>query len=215
MVAVANTHDVMTDNAAAGSLAAQRRRESRRQEWTEQTRLAEMLDEYLDPADTFWTSLENKPLSRLSGIFQKRRGVRSGLPDVQVIWRGKSIFVELKSRAGVASKVQKQVRLEMLPAGADWWLARSACAALMALRLSGVVFRRRWKPPRLKPWEGPFADPTQRLPQAPDVAARRRAARRRWRVRQRRRETSPRVLEPRHGDRRRAARLPMNHGRRR
>jgi hypothetical protein len=60
--------------------------------------------------------------------------------------------------AGVASKAQKQVRLEMLPAGADWWLARSARAAMMALHLSGVMFRRRWKPPRLKPWEGPFAD---------------------------------------------------------
>jgi hypothetical protein len=166
--------------AAAGSFAAQRRRESRRQEWTEQIKLAEMLDKYLDPADTFWTSLENKPISRLSGIFQKKRGVRSGLPDVQVIWRGKPIFVELKSRAGKASKVQKHVRLKMLPAGADWWLARSARAAMMALHLSGVVFLRDWKPPRLKPWEGPFADPTWRLPQAPDVAARRRAARRRW-----------------------------------
>jgi hypothetical protein len=143
-----------------------------------------MLDEYLDPADTFWTSLENKPLSRLSGIFQKRRGVRSGLPDVQVIWRGKPIFVELKSRAGVASKVQKQIRAKLKPAGAVWWMARSARAAMMALHLSGVVFRRHWKPPRLRPWEGPFADPTQRLPQAPDVAARRRAARQRWRLRQ-------------------------------
>lgn len=27
---------------------------------------------------------------------------------------------------------------------------------MMALHLSGVVFRRKWKPPRLKPWEGPF-----------------------------------------------------------
>ena len=33
---------------------------------------------------------------------------------------------------------------------------------MMALHLSGVVSRRRWKPPRLKPWEGPFADPTCR-----------------------------------------------------
>jgi hypothetical protein len=185
MVAVANTHNVMTDTAATRSFAARRRRESQRAEFLEQTRLAEMLDELLDPADTFWTSLENKPLSRLSGIFQKRRGVRSGLPDVLVIWRGKPIFLELKSRAGVASKAQKRVRLEMLPAGADWWLVRSARAALMALHLSGVVFRRRWKPPRLKPWEGPFADPTQRLPQAADVAARRRGARRRWRARAR------------------------------
>jgi hypothetical protein len=69
-------------------------------------------------------------------------------------------------------------------------MARSARAALMALHLSGVVFRRKWKLPRLKPWEGPFADPHQRLPQAPDVAARRRAARRRWRARQRVREAA-------------------------
>jgi hypothetical protein len=172
-------------SAAPESPAVRHRRESRRQEWAEQIRLAEMLDEYLDPADTFWTSLENKPLSRLSGIFQKRRGVRSGLPDVLVIWRGKPIFVELKSRAGVASKAQKQIRAKLVPAGADWWLARSARAALVGLRLAGVAFRRRWRPPRLRSWEGPFADPTQRLPQAPDVAARRRAARRRWRQRAR------------------------------
>jgi len=44
--------------------------------------------------------------------------------------------VELKSRAGVASKTQKQIRAELLPAGAVWWLARSARAALMALHCS-------------------------------------------------------------------------------
>jgi hypothetical protein len=141
----------VTESAAAESFAVQRRRESRREEWAEQTKLAGMLAKYLDPACTFWTSLENKPLSRLSGLFQKRRGVRSGLPDVLVISRGKPIFLELKSRAGVASKMQKQIRTELLPAGADWWLVRSRRAAMMALHLSGVVFRRQWKPPRLKP----------------------------------------------------------------
>jgi hypothetical protein len=29
--------------------------------------------------------------------------------------------------------------------------ARSACAAMMALHRSGVVFRRPWQPPRLEP----------------------------------------------------------------
>jgi hypothetical protein len=171
-------------NAGEESFAVQCRRERRREEWSEQTKLAELLSIYLDRETTFWTSVENRPLSRLGGLFQKRRGVRSGLPDVLVLYRGKPIFVELKSRAGVASKTQKQVRAELLPAGATWWMARSARAAMMALHLSGVVFRRRWKPPRLRPWEGPFADPTRRLPQAPDVAAQRRAARRRWRARQ-------------------------------
>ena len=179
-----NRTDGTPASTTSESFAVRRRRESRREEWALQTSLAAKLQKYLDPADTFWTSLENKPISRISGLFQKRRGVRSGLPDVQVIWRGKPIFIELKSRAGVASKAQKQVRLELLPAGAVWWMARSARAAMTALHLEGVVFRREWKkPPRLQPWEGPFADPTQRLPQAPDVAAQRRAANKRWRLR--------------------------------
>jgi len=122
--------------------------------------------------------------------------VRSGLPNVLALYRGKLIFIELKSRRGVASEAQKQIRLELLPCGATWWLARSARAALMALHLEGVIFRRKWKPPRLKPWEGPFVDPTRRLPQALEVAADRRAARRRWRKCQQRRETSPCALKP-------------------
>ena len=198
MVAAANTHNVMTDSEPAGSCAVQRRRESRFEEFTEQTKLAAMLAKYLDPACTFWTALENKPISLVSALFQKRRGCRSGLPDQFVLYRGKPIFVELKSRAGVATKVQKQVRLELLPAAATWWMARSARAALMALHLSGVEFRRHWKPPRLQPWEGPFADPTQRLPQAPDVAARRRAARRRSRERQRIRDAAHRAAAARY-----------------
>jgi hypothetical protein len=175
---------------ASETFAVQQRRESRREEWREQMKLAAMLNKHLNLACTFWTSLENKPISRISGIFQKKRGVRSGITDVFVLYSGQPIFVELKSRAGVATKAQKQVRAELLSAGATWWMARSARAAMMALHLSGVVFRRHWKPPHLKPWEGPFADPTQRLPQAPDVAARRRSARRRWRARQRVREAA-------------------------
>jgi hypothetical protein len=90
--------DGMFEIAAPETLAVRRRRESRREEWTEHIKLAELLDKYRDPSCTWWTSLENKPLSMISGIFQKRRGVRSGLPDVLVVFSGKPIFLELKSR---------------------------------------------------------------------------------------------------------------------
>jgi hypothetical protein len=174
-------------------LAVQRRREGRREEWNEQTKLAALLREYLDPARTYWTALENKPLSPMSGVFQRRRGVKAGIPDVEVIFRQPSgsvliVFLELKSRRGVASKAQKQARAEMLPAGAVWWMARSANAAMMALHLSGVPFRQPWQPPPLEPWEGPFADPHQRLPQEPTVAAERRATMQAWRERHRARK---------------------------
>jgi hypothetical protein len=96
--------------------------------------------------------------------------------------------IELKSRRGNASKPQIKLRQEMLPVGVKWWLARSARAAMMALHLSGVTFRRKWKPPRLSPWEGPFADPTLRLPKHPMVAAEWRVAKRRYRLRRKLRE---------------------------
>ena len=109
-----NQIDGVPPAAAAGSFAAQRRRESRREEWSEQMTLAAMLNKYPNLGCTFWTSLENKPISRISGIFQKKRGVRSGIADVFVLYSGRPIFVELKSLAGVATKAQKQVRVELL-----------------------------------------------------------------------------------------------------
>jgi VRR-NUC domain len=105
--------DGILEVAGSETLAVRRRRESRREEWNEHNKLAWLLERYLDPSRTFWTSLENKPLTMLSGIFQKRRGVRSGLPDVLIVYRHTTgtivIFIELKSRRGVASNAQKQL----------------------------------------------------------------------------------------------------------
>jgi hypothetical protein len=176
-----------TDGVPAASLAVRRRRESRRQEWEEQTLLAELLLRYLDPKTTFWSSLENRPRSLVGGIFQRRRGVKSGLPDVLVVAHGQAVFVELKSRRGVATPAQKERAAELVAAGAAWFLARSARATLAALNRSGVVFRRQWTPPRLEPWEGPwpFPDASRPLPQHPQVAGERQEARRRSRERKR------------------------------
>jgi hypothetical protein len=139
------------------TLAARRRREARREEWTQQTKLARMLASYLDRRCTFWTSLENKPRSFVSAVHQRRRGCKSGLPDVVVVQQQPGrlliVWVELKSARGLASGVQKQVRAELLAAGAEWWMARSANAAMMALYRSGMAFSRPWEPPQLVEWE--------------------------------------------------------------
>jgi hypothetical protein len=74
-------------------------------------------------------------------------------------------------------------------------MARSARPAIVALYLSGVKFRRRYKPPRLEPCEGPFADPNERLPQAPEVAAQRRAATQQWRQHHRTRKAAQLAAE--------------------
>jgi hypothetical protein len=185
------------------ALAVRRRRESMRRERLEQVRLAEMLARYLDPELSFWSCVENKPRSKVSGAIQRRAGVKSGFPDLFVAFRRKRsprcptrvVCIELKSHSGLASPAQKEIRLEMVKAGVRWWMARSARSALAALYRSGVPFRRPWRPPQLERWEGPWEDPTQRLPQHPAVAAQRRAARQRWLDRQRARDTAKLAAE--------------------
>ena len=53
----------------AERLSVRRRRESAREESREHIRLAKLLNYYLDPETTFWSSLENKPRSAISGMF--------------------------------------------------------------------------------------------------------------------------------------------------
>jgi hypothetical protein len=169
----------MTEDAQA------RRRKSQREEWGTQTALAEMLPRYFDPRTVFWASLENRPRSRLSGLLQKKRGVRSGLPDLMLVCRQKTVFIEVKSRSGRASRAQKQVRGELLAVGCEWFMARSPRAALAAMARAGLPFRRPLRPVHLRPWEGPFTGAERRLPQHPEVRARQREACRRWRERKR------------------------------
>jgi VRR-NUC domain len=176
------------------TLAAQRRRESRHEEAASQALVVEMLQELLDPAFTFFSALENKPRSVWSAQRQKRCGVRAGLPDLMIVvyWKP-PVFIEMKSKRGVPSRVQKRVFADLRAMGADVYVARSAAAALEGLRRSNVPFRRPWQPLRqLADWEGPFimTDPNERLPQAPEVAAQRRAEQRAWRERQRARKSA-------------------------
>jgi hypothetical protein len=165
---------------------------ARREEWQEQKKLARLLDKWLDPACTFWTATDPVAASALSGAIRKQRGVKPGVPDILVLYRGKLIAVELKSRCGKCSPPQRAVREALLRTGAEWWECRSAHAAMWALAKSGVKFRvsavgtpERWRQPRLALWEVPRRDPVEPRPQHPEVAAERRAARQRWRERQR------------------------------
>jgi hypothetical protein len=67
---------------AANGLAMRCRRECRREEWDMQRRVAGLLRRHL-PAGVFATALGNTPRGALSGMFQRLRGTRAGLPVVQ------------------------------------------------------------------------------------------------------------------------------------
>ena len=138
------------------------RRQKRRQEFDAQTRLAELLATHL-PDTVFWSGVESKPRSRLGGFLQRRRGIKAGLPDVLVVANGPAIFIELKSRRRVTSKAQREIRAQLLAAGAAWFLARTPRAALAALALANVPFKRPWTaPPLLQPWGGSTTNASSR-----------------------------------------------------
>src|SRR5215467_15398019 len=117
------------------------------------------------------------PVAALSGAIRKQRGVKPGVPDILVLYRGKLIAIKLKSRRGKCSLLQRAVREALLRAGAQWWVCRSARAAMWALRKSGVKFRtivhengtiECWQQPKLPAWEVPKRNPHERRPQAPE-----------------------------------------------
>jgi hypothetical protein len=92
----------------------------------------------------------------------------------------------------------------MTAAGCRWFECRSAAAAMVAIAASGMRFRtivhpdgtvERWKRPRLANWEKPRSDPSEPRPQHPEVAAQRRAARQRWRERQKAARQTVRLAE--------------------
>jgi hypothetical protein len=116
----------------------------------------------------------------VSGAIRKARGVKPGVPDVVVWYDGQSITIELKSRHGKRSRAQRMVREGLVRAGAQWWVCRSANAAMWALAQSGVPFRtivhedgtlERWHQPELPPWEVPKRASHERRPRAPEWGA--------------------------------------------
>ena len=148
-----------------------------REEWQEQVKFSLLLDKWLDPACTFWTATDPVAPSVASGAMRKKRGVKPGVPDVLVWYRGKSITIELKSRHGQCSRSQRLAREALLRAGAQWWVCRSAQAAMWALHQSGVTFRTAsdddgalecWQQPKLPAWEVPKRNPHERRPRAPE-----------------------------------------------
>ena len=113
-----------------------------------------------------------------SGAMSKKRGVKPGVPDILVLYRKELITIELKSRRGQCSRSQRLVRERLLRAGAQWWVCRSANAAMWALVESGVTFRvlsnddgrlECWRQPKLPAWEEvPKRNPHERRPRAPE-----------------------------------------------
>ncbi len=59
-----------------------------------------------------------------AGIF-KAMGAKAGVPDIYILHRGRSYFIELKPKGRYASQAQKDTMRDLKIAGAECALARS------------------------------------------------------------------------------------------
>jgi hypothetical protein len=80
------------------------------------------------PLDATWTSVDmatDQHMDVIAGARRKSRGLRSGWPDVQAIWRGQFYGIELKIDAGKQSDNQCAIQAEIERAGGKYAICRS------------------------------------------------------------------------------------------
>ncbi len=80
--------------------------------------VAQFLDLAL-PRDAAWTTVEcggERPTREAERL--KAKGVKPGWPDVQIVYRGRLIVIELKAPGKTPSKIQKAMHEQLILAGA-------------------------------------------------------------------------------------------------
>lgn len=101
--------------------------------------VAEFLDRAL-PADAAWFHPPNGGHRHpVVAAKLKAQGVKPGVPDVVIIWRGRAIFIELKAHKGSLSDAQKAMQTRLvLSGGVVFDIARSVGEVEGFLRGVGI-----------------------------------------------------------------------------
>lgn len=77
------------------------------------------------PEDAVWTTVEHGgKRGKREAARLKAKGLKSGWPDIQIIYEGRSINIELKAPSGTVSKVQRAMHERLTLAGALVYTAR-------------------------------------------------------------------------------------------
>jgi hypothetical protein len=91
------------------------------------------------PEGPVWTAIN--PVSAKSkavaGI-SKSMGLRKGWPDLHILHRGKSVFIEFKADKGRVSPEQQQLHTELATAGGFVGIVQSVDQFLDVLRFAGI-----------------------------------------------------------------------------
>jgi hypothetical protein len=109
-------------------------------EWTLQRSCAAFLSKAL-PADAYFTSIDmGRSTSAAQGQLRKLRGVRAGVPDMLVVYAGKTLWCELKVDTAL-SAAQIVTRDALRANGHVWELCRSPEDVEAACNTAGIPLR--------------------------------------------------------------------------
>lgn len=111
-------------------------------EWRLQQACATFLSAVL-PRDAYWTSVDagQGAMNLRSAQMRKARGVKAGVPDVLVCYRGWLYCLELKATAGKVSEIQQITHAQIREAGGQVSVCRSIEEVERALRHWGIPLR--------------------------------------------------------------------------
>lgn len=94
------------------------------------------------PEDAFLTSIDHaRKQSAEAGMFQKMRGIRAGIPDMVIVYRGVAHWLEIKTDKGTLSDAQWHVHREIRNALGFVAVVRSVAETEHALRVWGIPLR--------------------------------------------------------------------------
>lgn len=90
-----------------------------------QITVAAFLDRALPVGAVYFHIANQRQTSVRMGAKLKRMGVKAGMPDLCIIWKGRAIFIELKVGRRGASGVQQDMLTDLTLAGAVVDVCRS------------------------------------------------------------------------------------------
>ncbi len=98
------------------------------------------------PPQVFFTSIAHGGGGRLRGAMLKKTGMKAGVPDILIVWRGRPVFLEIKTRGVYLSAVQKEIHTEIVLAGGVVTVIRSLEELVDFLEVLGVPLQARLTP---------------------------------------------------------------------
>ena len=93
------------------------------------------------PDAACWTTIPAGGGGKIRGAHLKAMGYRAGWPDIEIVWRSRVYYIELKAEKGAVRPNQKDCHADLLAAGAPVAVCRSIPAVEGTLQAWGFPLK--------------------------------------------------------------------------